>query len=245
MVLVFAACAPCVVFSFFLSSLPPSVLHILSPPLHPTDLLVLSTIVTALSLPYNTGLDDHRIYRLICDKWNHADREEVTEYDRSPSARCNATIPILTTWHPMVFSLGAHMPSVTLSSLGHGSAKFVGRRAAGQHGACGAAYDNVNMQYHQKKRYMHIQLKKFLDQMVILSTSWITEIPPRRPFPRFEGGRHICSAGPPSDSAPAAHAGDTVTVFSDAFVATSENGFMLSREDEMTRSCVTPVTRLE
>ncbi|KAH9979676.1 hypothetical protein BJV74DRAFT_780156 [Russula compacta] len=44
-----------------------------------------------------------------------------------------------------------------------------------------------------------------------------------------------------SDSAPPAEeGGDAVTVLSDAFVAASENGFMLSREDETTWSCIAP-----
>ena len=33
---------------------------------------------------------------------------------------------------------------------------------------------------------------------------------------------------------------DTVTVLEDTFLAASENGFMLSREDEMTWTCITP-----
>lgn len=45
---------------------------------------------------------------------------------------------------------------------------------------------------------------------------------------------------PQSESALAGQEEDTVTVLEDAFLAASENGFMLSRENEMTWTCVTP-----
>jgi hypothetical protein len=45
---------------------------------------------------------------------------------------------------------------------------------------------------------------------------------------------------PQCESALAGQGEDTVTVLEDTFLAASENGFMLSREDEMTWTCVTP-----
>jgi len=48
-------------------------------------------------------------------------------------------------------------------------------------------------------------------------------------------------AAPQADSAaPAEERGDAVTVLNDVFVAASENGFMLGREDERPWTCVSP-----
>jgi hypothetical protein len=47
-------------------------------------------------------------------------------------------------------------------------------------------------------------------------------------------------AVPQSESALAGQGEDTVTVLEDTFLAASENGFMLSREDEKAWTCVTP-----
>ena len=47
-------------------------------------------------------------------------------------------------------------------------------------------------------------------------------------------------AVPQSESAVAGQGEDTVTVLEDTFLAASENGFMLSREDEIAWTCVTP-----
>ena len=43
-----------------------------------------------------------------------------------------------------------------------------------------------------------------------------------------------------SDLAPAEEREDAVTVLDDVFVAASENGFMLGRENEMPWTCVAP-----
>ncbi|KAN0114252.1 hypothetical protein V8E52_006902 [Russula decolorans] len=45
---------------------------------------------------------------------------------------------------------------------------------------------------------------------------------------------------PQSESALAGQGEDTVTVLEDTFLAASENGFMISREDEMAWTCITP-----
>ena len=47
-------------------------------------------------------------------------------------------------------------------------------------------------------------------------------------------------AAPQSDSALAEGGGDDVTTLDDVFVAASENGFMLGREDETPWTCVAP-----
>ncbi|KAF8495724.1 hypothetical protein F5888DRAFT_1615424 [Russula emetica] len=47
-------------------------------------------------------------------------------------------------------------------------------------------------------------------------------------------------AVPQFESALAGQGDDTVTVLEDTFLAASENGFMLSRENEMTGTCITP-----
>jgi len=47
-------------------------------------------------------------------------------------------------------------------------------------------------------------------------------------------------AVPPSESALSGPEEDTVTVLEDTFLAASENGFMLSREDEMAWTCISP-----
>ena len=45
---------------------------------------------------------------------------------------------------------------------------------------------------------------------------------------------------PRSESALVGQGEDTVTVLEDTFLAASENGFMLSRGDEMAWTCITP-----
>ena len=47
-------------------------------------------------------------------------------------------------------------------------------------------------------------------------------------------------AVPQPDSTPVEERGDAVTVLDDVFVAASENGFMLGREDETPWTCVAP-----
>ena len=63
-------------------------------------------------------------------------------------------------------------------------------------------------------------------------------VPPHAPHPAKDALTFM--AVPQCESAVAVQGEDTVTILEDRFLAASGNGFMLSREDEMTWTCITP-----